>query len=460
MNISLFKTFRENAKGGVAVMFSLALVPLMISIGVAVDYSFVIRAKAIAQSQVDASTLAAAQDAVARTAAGNSPNSNTVKARFNQELAARAAVMTPATLATKSVHYSNSAHNVTVTAAVTATVPAYFGGLMGYQHYNLAVGSTVSQGSVTYSNISLVLDVSPSMAIAATPADIASLWALTLAQTGTACAFACHDTDGGALVTNYAIARSGGVNLRFDVVKSAAQTLVNTVSTASVAANQFTMGLYSIGSKLTTIVPPTPSAATITTAIQALDFDRMSVVSPLLPSPAPAYFASGTLPTHYADSDFATTLPALNAALPNVGDGSGPASRVQYAFLVTDGLSDTGALYNSSVSSSYSYPAAPNFSGGNDSGKITGPLDPALCQAMKSRGVQVAVLYVTYVPDPTEPNYNWLVARNAPPDAIVRNLTACATSGLFYQASDSAGISTGLGSLFQTILSRQLRLTN
>ena len=208
------------------------------------------------------------------------------------------------------------------------------------------------------------------------------------------------------------------------------------------------------------MVPSTPSLSRITTAINLVDFDKMSVIAPTLPAPAPANFASGDSLPHYADTDFATTLPALNSAVPPAGAGATPAARQQYVFLITDGLGSTGALYNPAVSSTYSYPATPNFANGNDAGKFTRPLDPTLCSAFKSRGVQVAVLYVTYVPDPTEYWYQTLVATNAPPTALVNNLTACASPGLFYQASDATQISTGLTSLFQTILNRMPRLTN
>ena len=135
------------------------------------------------------------------------------------------------------------------------------------------------------------------------------------------------------------------------------------------------------------------------------------------------------------------------------------ASPLRYVILVTDGLDDTGVLYNTGVSAKYNWPATPNFNNGNDWGKYTKQLSPALCDAFKSRGVQVAVLYIPYVADPTDADYQYGVETNAPPTALASQLTACATSGLFLQADNAAAISSGLQSLFKALVASQPRLT-
>jgi hypothetical protein len=59
----------------------------------------------------------------------------------------------------------------------------------------------------------------------------------------------------------------------------------------------------------------------------------------------------------------------------------------------------------------------------------------------------VAVIYVTYVADPTDPNgfYQALVETNAHPAALVSQLQACASSpSLFYQATDLATITSDM----------------
>ena len=456
--IKNIRSFAEHDRGGVAILFALSAVPLLLGVGIAVDYGLVVRTRANLQVALDAALLATTEAAVAQVSAGQNPNSRDIKAKFAQEINARDSGFRPATISASSVNYSHSQNTISISGTLNASVPAYFGNILGYHSYDMSIDAAVSQGSVVYSSISMALDVSPSMAIAATAPDIAKLKALTKAQTGTACAFACHDVDGGS-VSNYTIARNGGVTLRIDEVKNAALVLVNAISTASVQPNQFLMGLYTMGSTLTTVVAPTPSASSIKTAVASVDFDRMSILVPTLTGSAPANIASGDSAPHYGDTDFATTLTALEKIVPANGTGTNPSSRQQYVFLVTDGLSDTGTLYNSGVNSTYAWPAVPNFANGNDAGKYTRPLDPNLCTSFKARGVRVAVVYVTYVADPADYWYQKLVQSNAPPEALVASLTACASPGLFYQASDSASISTGLTTLFQTILNRSVRLT-
>jgi len=111
---------------------------------------------------------------------------------------------------------------------------------------------------------------------------------------------------------------------------------------------------------------------------------------------------------------------------------------------------------NSAVSASYNYPSIPNFSSGNADGKLTSPIDPSLCASLKQSGVTVAILYVTYLTDSTDVTglYQTLVQTNAPPSALVSNLTQCASSpNLFYQANDLPSITLGLTTLFASATS-------
>ena len=61
----------------------------------------------------------------------------------------------------------------------------------------------------------------------------------------------------------------------------------------------------------------------------------------------------------------------------------------------------------------------------------------------------VAVLYTPYTDMPSDYWYGALVASNAPQGAVRANLQACASRpDLFYEATDQAGITAGLATLF------------
>jgi Flp pilus assembly protein TadG len=447
------RSFQHDSSGATAVIFGLSIFPLSIFAAAALDYSFALRAKTNLQADLDASVLSAASFAASQVNANSTPTSTAINARIQREMTARVAGYKPPAPVTTTATFGYAANTITIAATASASVNPFFRNMLGVSSYTINVNSTAAQNTVNYANISLVVDVSPSMAVAASPGDIATLQTLTQAQTGTACAFACHDSDS-AGPSNYSIARAGGVQLRIDVVKSAAQQLLNFMSTSQQATGQYSAALYSIAATLKTIVAPTTALGSVTSAVGSLDFDAMSSVAGTLPYPASLNISMGDSLTHYSDSDFATSLGALNGVVAANGAGLLPSSRAQYVFIITDGLDDEAVPYNASISATYNYPTIPNFSAGNNAGKITKPLDPATCSALKSRGVQVGVLYVTYWANPTDPLgvYQWLVQTNAPPSQLVTNLTNCASPGFFYQADDAAGISTGLMTLFRSVM--------
>lgn len=81
----------------------------------------------------------------------------------------------------------------------------------------------------------LLLDNSPSMAVAATPADITTMVNATQSQGG--CAFACHESNPAADnlgnpggVDNYTLAQQLGMTTRIAVLRSATQQLMDTAT--------------------------------------------------------------------------------------------------------------------------------------------------------------------------------------------------------------------------------------
>lgn len=457
----LWRRFAAETSANAAMIFGLSLAPILFLAGGAIDYERAVTVKSELRKAADTAALAAAREAARMIGAGEtgwSPKS--AKLGVNVFSSNARTIAGSAATATPTVTVTKVGQAVIARVAFVSNVPTQFLKLIAMSNINVGQAVEASAMLPQYANVSLVLDVSPSMAIAATAADMANLKSLTLAQIGSECAFACHDVDGAAALSNYQIARSGNITLRIDVVKSAAQSLVSYMSMAAAVSGQFTMGLYTLSSSLRTLATPTSNFSALLTAINAVDFDRMSVVAPTLPSPTPQHIASGVSVSHYADTDFAASFTTLNTAVPNDGSGVSALSRQQVAFIVTDGLSDVGALFNPSVNTTYVYPPAPNFASGNDWGKVTAPIEASLCDSLKQRGVKVGVLYVPYVADPADVLYQKGVMTNAPPAAVEANLRACASAGLFYEASDQTGIAAGLRALFNTAaLQTAARLT-
>jgi len=129
---------------------------------------------------------------------------------------------------------------------------------------NLAVnGRSSSSLSINpYVDIQVLMDVSSSMTIAATQADIAQMESLTGAYSpvgklpgnvkkGEKCAFACHWTATGD--DYYGLAQRNNVPLRIDVLRSAVKNLISNVDALN-THSAFRLGLYTFAQAFAQII--------------------------------------------------------------------------------------------------------------------------------------------------------------------------------------------------------------
>ena len=204
-----------------AMMMGLTAVPLIFAVGAGVDYGTANMAKAKLDAVADTAALAAVDhQAITGTPAAAQTTAQTT---FNAE-----AVNIPnVTVDNVTATVTDSTTGRTAVVSYTATKTNLFMGIFGYPSTTISGSSTAQAGLTTNIDFYLLLDSSPSMAIAGTPADITTMVnATTSAQGG--CAFACHETDpaadnlgnpGGE--DNYALARNLGVVTRMENLASA-----------------------------------------------------------------------------------------------------------------------------------------------------------------------------------------------------------------------------------------------
>lgn len=88
------------------------------------------------------------------------------------------------------------------------------------------------------------------------------------------------------------------------------------------------------------------------------------------------------------------------------------------------------------------------------------PINPALCTTLKTRGIQIAVLYTTYLALPTNDWYNsWIAPFNLGPydpstnSEIALKMQSCASPGFYFEVSPTQGISQAMNMLFQKAVS-------
>jgi Flp pilus assembly protein TadG len=477
----LFRRFKQSRSGNVAIMFGLTCIPLLIAIGVAVDYTRVTDIRAKLDGVADAATL----QAVSKNA--NPFVTTPTQAQVQQYFNTLAANVQGATINTTQATITPSVTNLSVTLNYTAQIPTVFGGIIGTNSVAVSGTSTAQVNAPPYVNFYLLLDNSPSMGLGATPADISNLISLTASQKPTvppnvnsgsiarsSCAFACHQhtfnnkgqITGDDLTDNYHIAKLNGVTTRIDVLRTATQQLTQTAGGAETKPNQFSMAIYTFSDTFQMVAPLSSSMTTVSSDASAIDL-------------AYAYWNQRD-----AQTSFDTALQYMNNIIPNSGNGSSPTVAENFLFLVTDGVEDAPVQGCSGSGDPADPPASylPLNNQPNISNSLAGNVSSncrlidmiksgsgTMCDTLKNapRNVKIAILYTPYQPVTSNAFYNqWVAASplnnnnpvnpNNPTDPASNGigiaLKACASPGFYYQVTPTQGISQAMTALFQTAI--------
>lgn len=426
----LYSRFRIDTRANVAVIFAIAIIPILGSIGCAVDYSMAVRLRSKLQAASDAASVGSIGKSSPAYIAAGSASDGTISVGGPDALTIFNANMTGEsgyTLNSATATVVKASSTVTSTVQFSATINTTFMKALGKNNMTVT-GTSVSTSTMpVFIDFYLLLDNSPSMGVAATPADVATM----VNNTPDQCAFACHDLNDNN--NYYKLAKNLGVTTRIDVVRSAAQSLMDTAAATETYNNQFRMAIYTFGASastagLTTIASLTSSLSTAKT--QAGNIDLMTV--------------NGQNQNNDQDTNFTAIIPQIDAAIPTPGPGTSTSPQ-KFLFFVSDGVADENN------------PACLKPKSGV---RCQSPLNPALCTAMKARGVKIAVLYTTYLALPTNAWYNqWIAPFNPGPygpstnSEIAANMQACSSPGFYFEVSPTDGISQAMNTLFQKAVS-------
>ena len=154
------------------------------------------------------------------------------------------------------------------------------------------------------------------------------------------------------------------------------------------------------------------------------------------------------------------------------GTGQNNGSPLKFMILVTDGLQSDRNLNWSNCTSGETMPAW-GYSNTCLAGGFDKPMDTSNCTALKNEGVVLAVLETPYVPltgqDPHNAPYEGTVRHviypggpngGNPVSVVSAALTACATSGYYFQAASSDDIATGFTTLTDKFLQNTAYITH
>jgi Flp pilus assembly protein TadG len=420
MNVAAaLSRFVADRKGNVAMMFGLTLPPMVFMAGLGIDYTAANTRKATLDAAADAAALIAVTPPYMAQASSASITAATDM--FNSQ----AANIPGLNYAAKNLTVTavDSGLVRTVTVSYTASSQNTFGGVLGQSTWSLS-GSSQSTATVAPNiDFYLLLDNSPSMAIAATTAGINTMVANTSKQGG-GCAFACHQTNPGADnlgnpggVDNYQLAKNLGVTTRIQNLNSATQALMDTAQTTEATyKSTYRMAIYTFNTGgINTITALTSSLSTAKTL--AAGIDVLTVYK--------NNWLTSSNNNSDEDTDFEAAMSGINTKMPAPGTGMAGSTAQEVLFLVSDGVDDS------------------NKNGSRNQALF----DTSWCTTVKNRGIRIAVLYTTYLPLPTNSWYNTYISPFQP--QIAGNMQNCASPGLFFQVSTDQDISAAMQALFQ-----------
>jgi len=443
-------------RGHVGMIAAICGSGLMIMMGSAIDYGYALNINQRLNEAADTAVLSAISPSIAQGAGSYAiayANSNmwtVAKNTFATNTSALPISVTPVINVTKTTNVNVSTYTATLT--YTASVPTFFAGIVGLSSIPISGHAQATTTPLTYIRYYILLDISQSMGIGATAADMSALY-MRIANNGqgtggeAGCVFGCHvkestqtfsNEDYAHNSNNVTYVKSGGygtdtggyITLRVDAANAAVQSIIQTaIASENSTSPNISIGLYTMSAYPSATVTQVFAPTTSLSQYQSVAVDLGSNSS------------SGR-----ADSDFYDQITQFaNTYLPAQGTGNSASSPINYVFLVTDGLVDT---YDPSCSHSH----------------CTGAFQSSYCNQLQAKAT-VGVIYTTYLPiynynyQPAgyESNYQELALPYA--TQIPTNLQACATSSnYYYQANYGPDIIAGMQSLFTTSL-ETVRLT-
>ncbi|MEE3501031.1 hypothetical protein [Acidiphilium acidophilum] len=439
----------------------------------------------------------------------------------------------------------------TASVAYTGTYPPFFDPLFASSSTWKITGTAGALSTYSYVEILMMLDNSGSMDIGATPSDITKMEDLSVCLPSTMnmtdinpmgeydesnpslnvnmnnvlhynsggnpnnisgncatnytgpnspCGFACHtDPNNNDL---YGLARKNGIELRIDIVISAAENVISSMQANEQAPDQFSVGVYQFNTDISPLFPDgqasgtgvNPEASTnlsaALSAVDAIDYSKNpSMITPILPNVASSCCETD-FPQSVNDllSGYYSNGTRFGNPITAAGSGNTQATPQKDIFIVTDGMEDSSSSGTTT-----------NRENGEMTSTVaenaTYPSNLAVCKKFKNLGFTVYVLYIDYN---SLPNNYYMTAdvpqtpyfdedyplvnasgittqEDAEPTSVTNGgnppsadamspdetaLQSCASSPSdFYVANNAAAISTAMNAMLKSALSTTIRIT-
>lgn len=448
--MGILKRLLKDRAGNFGVLGAIAIVPILGIAGMAIDFSRAMELKSRLQDAADAAVLgsiaeksAGVAQAVGMTQDGPVPLSEAeaealFTAQYGPGSAAEQSEDDNLKINLVKAKVTKNGKDINAQLTYEATLQTSFLRILGKKSITVSGSAKAVYQTQSFMDFYMLLDNTPSMGVAATPADVDKMIAATknVSDSGSRnCAFACHIVaENGTINTNsnYFVAKTNGIAIRIDVVAKAVKALTDEAERQQSYANQFRMAAYTFGEtaqdvKLLKVAELTADLSKVKTGTQ--DIKLMSI-------PYQGY-------NNDQQTSFDNALTKINAEISAPGNGTTSANPEKVVFFVSDGVGDSNKPRGCTKA-------------------LTGtrcqePIDTTYCQTLKNRGIRIAVLYTTYLPLPNNSWYNsWIKPFQS---EIGTRMEACASPGFYFEVSPTQGIETAMKALFNKVI-RTPRLTS
>jgi Flp pilus assembly protein TadG len=429
-NILCRRFLRANG-GNVAIIFAVALVPMVLATIGVIQYGMAISIRTKLNTVADAAALQAVSRAAALTYLTlGTTGQVAATSMFN----AQAAPVKGATISSLNVSVvptaptSTAPGQLTATVTYKATVTSLAPGILGNYFTSVNGTATATATLPVYANFYLLLDNSPSMGIGATATDIANI-----GVPNGGCGFECHSPD--ATTGGYPGYTNGfvsGVTTRLNALQTAAQSIISQAQSNQSVPGQYQFAVYTFNNTVTTVSGLTSNLSQVSS-----DVNNMA------------------LPTTDVSTQIGDAVNWLYQNVVTTASGNGTfASPYKFVFLVTDGVEDHYNFGSNYVPGSYDTLIAPV--GAWNGTNYSSVMQSSACSGLKNEGVTVAVIYTNY-DNVGGIQYTDMVAPFV--GNIAGALQACASTNFFLEADNGSSINTAMQQLFQAALQQTAHLS-
>ncbi|MGL5445859.1 MAG: TadE/TadG family type IV pilus assembly protein [Rhabdaerophilum sp.] len=447
----LSQRLSQDRSGAVAILFALALLPMLGLVGAAIDYASASSAKSEASNIADSAAIAAVSDANVKPttpwAEQREISQKAAKSEFFGQIAARNSTWK---IVNANIRAEQVGSSIRVTMCYEAEIRTKILQVAGIASLPFASCAQAQSAPPVYSSVYALVDASGSMGIGSTHADQA------LMERRLGCAFACHtindvndracNTAGGNIPRNWwsqtpKCAAIIGAKTRFDVVRNALIKVTDQAKTLSRVSQQYQLSVHTFSNHLTEVQKSTSSMSIARTAIERMNMDQRG-----------------------AGTNFYRVLPEFTRLLPASGDGRTPQSPRVFVLLLTDGIGsrvfeENRCFFGGSAPCQFEgrWRQDPDYVLESPfvDGSIRSQAFPArLCDEMKRRNITVLTLATEFDSSGINDAHMKNVDRTLRSLAM-NNLANCASGpSNAYRANQAADIDRAISQMFSSVVEK------